>query len=213
MKLFNIKETSTQTGVSRATIYRFYEKNPDLWLETKIKTKKRLIPEAHLNLITKKNIYAKAILLGEQTTQLKRLVDLLADTNSIQYRIYQLNWDWFGTIAFKLDRNKKYSYHQMLQAFDYLIGLYGPEIDLRIFFTVEPFVNRNGTHIHFILKVGNALLTNAVLKELEGFFKGNRMELKNYDKYKPGIFYISKQGLKGEDWDILGNDLRKVSMK
>ena len=101
----------------------------------------------------------------------------------------------------------------MLQAFDYIINQYGKEIGLRIFFTVEPFNNRGGAHVHFILKVGKGLLTNAVLEELKEFFKGNRIDLKKYDKYKAGIYYISKQGLKGEDWDILGNDLSKARNK
>jgi len=213
MNLYNLKEVSDKTGMSRASIYRFYERRPELWVETKIKIKKRLIPEAHLPLITKTNIYAKALALDIQSEQLKRLVNLLADSNSIQYKLYQMDWDWFGTIAFKKDFNKKFSYHQMLQAFDYIINQFGKEIGLRIFFTVEPFNNRAGTHIHFILKVGKGLLTNAVLEELKGFFNGNRIDLKNYDKYKAGIYYISKQGLKGEDWDILGNDLSKAGKK
>lgn len=56
MKLFNLKEVSEKTGVSRAAIYRFYEEHPDLWNETQVKNKQRLIPEEHLNLIAKTNI-------------------------------------------------------------------------------------------------------------------------------------------------------------
>lgn len=206
MKLYNLKETSEKTGVSRATIYRYYEAHPELWEQTKIKNKKRLIPEEHLNLITKSNIYAKALALDSQVIELRRLVDLLTDPNSIQYRLFQLDWDWFGTISFKNDYSTKNSFHQISQAFDYIINQFGKEIGLRIFFTVEPYAVKNGTHIHFILKVGNGLLREAVLEELKGFFKGNRIDLKKYDKYRAAIFYISKQGLKGEDWDILGND-------
>ena len=208
MNLFNLKETSEKTGLSRATIYRYYEKYPELWAETKLK-KKRLIPEAHLNSMTKTNIYAKALALDQQAVQLKRLVELLTDPNTVQYKLYQMDWDYFGTVAFKNEINQKYSYHRMLQAFDYLVEYFGKEIGLRIFFTVEPFTHRGGTHLHFILKVGKGLMTNAVLAELKGFFKNNRIDLKKYDKHKAGIYYISKQGLQGEDWDILGNDLLK----
>lgn len=213
MQLFNLKETSERTGVSRATIYRFYEKNPELREETKIRNRKKVIPEAHLNLITKSNIYAKTLALDKQTGQLQRLVNLLAEPNTIQYKLYQMDWDWFGTIAFKNDYTKKSSFHRMLQAFDYIIEQFGKEIDLRMFFTVEPFTHRDGTHIHFIMKVGKGLMTNAVIAELKGFFKNNRLDLQKYDKYKPGIYYISKQGLRGEDWDILGNDLSKFGGK
>jgi hypothetical protein len=94
----------------------------------------------------------------------------------------------------------------MLQAFDYLTELYGPKIKLRIFFTVEPFYNRNGNHIHFILRVGNGMSTKAVIEDLKGFFKTDRIDLRKYDRYKAGIYYASKHGLQGENWDILGND-------
>jgi len=210
MKLYNLKETIKNTGVSRATIYRFYDENPILWEETKIKTKKRLIPEAHLNLIAKNNIYADSLSMKKDIEQQRRLIDLLSDINTIQYRLYQMKWDWFGTIAFKLDRTKQYCYHEMAQTFSHLLDLYGKEIDLRIFFTVEPFTNRGGYHIHFILRVGEALLTKAVLSDIEKFYEGNRVEFREYDKYKAGLFYVTKNGLKGEDWDIFGNNLSKA---
>jgi len=58
MNLYNLKEVTNKTGMSRASIYRFYERNADLWDQTKIKVKKRLIPESHLVLISKTNIYS-----------------------------------------------------------------------------------------------------------------------------------------------------------
>jgi hypothetical protein len=210
MNLYNLKEVSEKAGVSRATIYRFYERNNGLWNETKIKTKKRLIPESHLSLITKSNIYTTALRLEEENKQLKRLVNLLSVPNTLQYRLYQMDWDYFGTIAFKNDLNQKAAYHQMLRAFDYLIERYGKKIKLRIFFTVEPFYNRDGNHIHFILRVGNGLLTKAVIEELKVFFKNDRVDLNKYDRYKAGIYYTSKQGLQGENWDILGNDFEMI---
>lgn len=210
--LFNLKETSKQTGVSRATIYRFYERNPELWDETVIKTKKRLIPESHLNKIVKSNIYAKALAYEEQIEQLKRLVKLLKDPNTTQYRLYQLDWDWFGTIAFKNIYEKEYCFHSFQQAFYKILDEFGLKTDIRIFFTVEPFTNRKGCHIHFILSVSRPAFTKTILDILNDYFKGNRIEIVKYDPFKAGIYYISKNGMQGIDWDILGNNLDKIGL-
>lgn len=213
MHLYNLKETSEKTGVSRATIYRFYEKHPDLWAETKIKIKKRLIPEEHLSLITKTNIYTKHLALEKDVTQLRKLVNVLAGPDSIQLKLYQMGWDYFGTIAFKKEFNKSQSFHRMLQAYDHITAIHGKKTGIRIFFTVEPFTNREGTHIHFVLKVDNPLIAAAVIAEIKYYFAGNRIDIRSYDKYKAGVYYMSKKGLKGDEWDILGNNLSNTGDK
>jgi hypothetical protein len=212
MKLFNLKETSEKTGLSRATIYRYYERNPDLWSETHIKNKKRLIPEEHLPLITKTNIYAKHLAIEQECTQLKNLVDAITQ-DPFLYQVYLMGWDWFCTIAFKNEYNSKQSFHRVQQAINHIIDSYGERTDIRIFYTVEPFTNRSGTHIHFVIKVGNPFLWPEVCSELKEYFKGNRMDFKPYDKYKAGVYYMAKHGLKGENWDILGNNFSAKSIK
>ena len=211
MKLFNLIETTEKTGRSRASIYRFYILHPHLICEKKFKNKKCLIPEAHLGLIAKTNIYGKHLQLNKDYTQLKRLVDVLAIPESLQLKLYQLDWDWFGTIAFKNNYNTSQSFHRMQQAYHYIILLYGKKTNFRLFYTVEPFTNREGTHIHFVMKVKASYLTKAITEELKKYFVNNRIELQEYDKYKAGVWYISKHGLKGENWDILGNNLSKLS--
>lgn len=210
MKLNNLKETTNKTGVSRASIYRFYEKNPHLWKDTYKKSKKRLIPENHLNLIVKNNMYRNNIELERSIGKQQRLIDLLSNPNTIEYRLYQMKWDWFCTVSFKHDQTKKYCYHEMMQLFTHLLDLYGREIDLRIFFTIEPHKDRKGYHIHFILRVGDGLLTDAVIAEMKEYYEGNRVDFEPYDKYEAGLFYIAKEGLKEEDWDIVGNNLDKA---
>ncbi len=207
--LFNLKETTERTGMSRASIYRFYQKNQNLWNETKIIARKRKIPEAHLGLITRTNIYAKHIALDKDFTQLKKLVDVLAVPDSLQYKIYLLGWDWFGTVSFKRDYSKVQSYHRMSQAIDHIIDVYGPRTGLRVFFTTEPFTHREGTHIHFVLQVDKKFLTKAIIEEMNNYFKGNRIDIREYDKYKAGVYYMSKHGLRGEEWDVVGNNLSK----
>lgn len=212
MNLFNLKETTERTGVSRATIYRFYEKNPELWNETLIKNKKRLIPEEHLTLITKTNIYAKHLALEQEHTQLKNLVDAITK-DPFLYQLYLMGWDWFCTIAFKKDYNSRQSFHRMQQAVNHIIDCYGENTGINFFYTVEPFTNREGTHIHFVMKLDNPLLWKAVSTELKSYFKGNRIDIKPYDKYKAGIYYMAKHGLRGENWDFLGNNFKENKLK
>ena len=98
----------------------------------------------------------------------------------------------------------------MLQAYDHIVNIYGAKTGLRIFFTVEPFTNREGTHIHFVLQVDRSYLSKAIIAEIENHFKGNRIDWRVYDRYKAGIYYMSKLGLQNEHWDILGNNLSKI---
>ena len=213
MKLYDLKETSEKTGMSRATIYRFYEKNPELWSETNLKIKKRLIPETHLSSITKTNIYAKALVLDQQTQDLRRLVNLLSEADSNECKLYQMPWDWTGKISIRGDVTEGYCIDKMQQAFKYLVKLYGSAIGLRIFFTLEPFMSKTGPHIHFNLRVDRNFLTNRIIEELKEFFKDHRIEIKKYDPYTADIYHLLKDGEKGKDWDILGVELSKKGGK
>ena len=47
MKYETIKEFTKTVKKSRSTIYRFYTKNPDLFAETKLENRKRIIPITH----------------------------------------------------------------------------------------------------------------------------------------------------------------------
>lgn len=212
MNLFNLQETTERTGVSRATIYRFYERNQHLWDETKLKNKKRLIPEDHLAMITKTNIYAKHLALEKDHTQLKNLVDAIT-TDPFLHKLYILEWDWFCTVAFKNEYTATQSFHRMQQAINHVLECYGEKTGIRFFYTVEPFTNRGGTHIHFVMKLDNPMLWPDVKNEIKTYFNGNRVDLKPYDKYKAGIYYMAKHGLRGENWDIMLNELSAKNLK
>ena len=47
MKYETIKEFTKSVKKSRSTIYRFYVKRPDLFAETKLENRKRIIPISH----------------------------------------------------------------------------------------------------------------------------------------------------------------------
>ena len=47
------------------------------------------------------------------------------------------------------------------------------------------------------------------MEEIRNYFSYDRVEAAPYDKYQAGLFYATKGGLVGEDWDILGNNLKQ----
>ena len=51
----------------------------------------------------------------------------------------------------------------------------------------------------------NKRLEAKVFEELNNYFVYDKIDIKGYDRYKAGIFYISKDGLHFEDWDYLDN--------
>lgn len=203
MRYYNITETINKTGISRASIYRFYKNNPTLKSETRKKGGKKAYPESHINQLAKNSVYSEKLDLENENRQLKKLVDLLQNPETLEYKLYTLDWDWFGTVAFRNDYSSKASYHKMAQVCFNIMEKFGDEIHFKMLFTIEPFINRDGTHLHFLMKVDKEFFI-PVKEEICNYFKGNRLDFRKYDKYKPGIFYIAKNGLKSEEWDIMG---------
>lgn len=91
--------------------------------------------------------------------------------------------------------------------YEQLENKYGIDTDLRLFFTTEPFNNRKGYHNHFVLYVKDVKLREQIVSEIKEFFSYDRVDVGIYDRFKAALFYISKEGLVNEDWDILGNNL------
>lgn len=209
MKHENLKEFIASTKTSKSTIYRFYRKNKELFEETKMKNGKRVFPIEHLKYFDSEIMFEENKLLRMENQSMRNLIDCLVDKNSLQYRLWQLDWDFFFTIAYKSDRNKKSCFRQMHSIYETLISKYGDETGVRIFFTTEPFTNRTGFHNHFVLHVENKKLHQQIVEEIKHHFSYDRVDVGIYDKYKAGLFYVSKDGLVNEDWDVLGNNLGK----
>lgn len=203
MKLENVKEFSKRTKTSKSTIYRFYRKNEDLFLETKLKYNKRLIPVDHEKYFNSELLHDENKVLSQQNKSMRNLIDCLMDKNSLQQTLWYMDWSFFGAVAYKLDRNKKSCFKVMNSLFDMLVEKYGEETEIRLFFSTEPFANRKGYHNHFVIYVEKKRLHEEVLLFIEEFFYFDRIELKLYNKYEAGIFYAAKEGLINEDWDIL----------
>lgn len=208
MKCENLKEFIARTKSSKSTIYRFYKKNKDLFDETKLIKGKRIYPVDHARYFDSEVMHDENKILRQENQSMRNLIDCLVDKDSLQYRLWRMEWSFFFTAAYKAERNKKSCFRVMNAVYEHLINKFGEDTGLRLFFTTEEFVNRKGYHNHFVLNIENKKLHEQIVAEIKNYFSYDRVDVSLYDKYKAGVFYASKEGLVNEDWDILGNNLK-----
>ena len=213
MKYENLKEFLRTTKKSKSTIIRFYNKNRDLAEERKMKGNKRLYPVSHARYFDSEIMFDENKVLRQENQSMRNLIDNLVDKDSLQFRLWQLDWSFFITVAYRLEREKKSCFRQMHALYEHLEQKYGDVNALRLFFTSEPFTNRKGYHNHIVLNITNKKLHEEILNEIKEFFSYDRVEVGIYDKYKAAVFYMSKEGTINEDWDILGNDLKQDGLQ
>lgn len=212
MKFENLKEFIRRSKKSKSTIYRFYKKNDDLFSETKMMSDKRYFPIHHEKYFNSEKMYEENKILMSENKSMRNLIDCLSDTNSLQYKLWTMDWSFFCTIAYKTERNKKSCFRQMTSMYSHLLEKYRDDTELRMFFVTEPFTNRTGYHNHFVLHISNKELHKDISNEIKNFFRYDRVDLEPYNRYRGGLFYISKDGLSGEDWDILGTNLHQTGL-
>jgi hypothetical protein len=209
MKYETIKKFTNSVGKSRSTIYRFYVNRPDLFSQTKIEDRKRIIPESHQKYFNLEIMQDEYNIVCAENKSMRNLVDGLMDKESLCRTLWDMPWSYFMTVAYKLDRDKKSCYRMMTALYDDLISKY-PDTVIRIFFTTERFKNREGHHNHLVIYIQDKRIHCTIVEEIQRFFQFDRVEYSNYDPYKAALFYMSKEGLVNEDWDILGSDLEKI---
>ena len=205
MKYENIKEFTGTTKASKSKIYRFYKKNEELFSEAKMTNGKRLFPTHHARYFDSEVMFDENKLLHQENKSMRNLIDCLADKESLVHTFWQLDWSFFFTVAYKLERNKQSCFKQMHGVYDFLLIKYGDETGLRMFFTSEAFTNRTGYHNHFVIYIQNKKLHECIVNDVQQYFSYDRVDAGVYDKYKAGLFYICKDGLTGEDWDFINN--------
>ncbi|NOY48467.1 MAG: hypothetical protein GXO84_09815 [Chlorobi bacterium] len=215
MRYENIDEFADRVERKRRTIFRFYKDNPELKLETKKKGVKRIIPITHEK-------YWKSDLLFEEN---KKLIDdnimmenllnyLYQNDKPLANHFWGFDWSYFIGINYKDDRSKDYCITKMNKCYEMLQGKYGHETTIRLLFSTEVFSGRDfGEHNHVVLYVKNKTLRKVVLNKMKAFFKNDRFYSDEYCRYKGGIHYMLKEGVQGEDWDILGNNLKAEGIK
>lgn len=206
-KYEKINDFIRRADTSRASIYRFYKKYPDLFAETIKKNIPRYYPISHGKYFNRESLVDEIRGLELENNSMRSIIDNLMDRDSLQTKLWEMNWTFFGTIAYSSDLDKKVCYRLMCTMYNELESKYGDAIDLRLFFTTEPFKVRNGYHNHFVIYTSNSFYAESIAEDIREFFSYDRVDIVGYDKYKAGLFYMTKEGLVNEDWDILYNNL------
>ncbi|KVV15072.1 hypothetical protein [Flavobacterium sp. TAB 87] len=210
MKFEDIKAFTASTKTSKSTIYRFYNKNEDLFAETKKPSGKRLFPVIHTRYFDSEIMFDENKLLRQENQSMRNLIDSLADKDSFPRTFWQMDWSFFFTVAYKLDRNTNSCFKQMHGLYDYLSEKYKDSTELRLFFTTEPFTNRKGYHNHFVIHIEDKKLHEQIVTEIQEYFNYDRVDVSIYDRYKAGLFYMAKEGLSGENWDFIKNTAKTM---
>ena len=200
-----ITEFIISTRISRSTLYRFYKKNEEFWSETKLKSNKRMIPITHAKYFNSEVLFDELKTAKLENKSLRNLITYLADKDSYPRLFWDMNWSFFFTVAYRAERNKKSCFRLMHQLNEELTEKFGDDTKLRLFFTTEPFSNRKGYHNHFVFYIENKKLEPQICDYIRKFFEYDRVDASAYDMFQAGIFYMSKEGMQGEDWDILKN--------
>ncbi|WP_264564676.1 hypothetical protein [Flavobacterium sp. N3904] len=205
MKYDDLKKFIKSTKASKSTIYRFYKKNEDLFAETKKPNGKRLFPVDHARYFDSEVMFDENKILRQENQSMRNLIDCLAEKNSFQNTFWEMEWSFFFTVAYKAERNKNSCFKQMHGLYDYLTDKYGISTEIKLFFTTESFTNRKGYHNHFVIHIEDKKLHEQIVTDIQDYFNYDRVDVSKYDRYKAGLFYMSKDGLTGEDWDFISN--------
>ncbi len=206
MKIEPLKEFVKRTQVSESTIKRFYRNNPELKAEV-VKRKKNYYPIEHARYFNSEIMFDENKQLRQENSSMRNVINSLMDKESMQSTLWYMDWSYFCTAAYKLERNKKSCRRMMGGLYENLLERYGDRTTIRLFYTTEPFANRNGYHNHFVIYISNKALENAIIDDISLYFEYDRLDCKIYDPYKAALFYMVKNGIHGDDWDLLGNNL------
>lgn len=206
-KYEKINDFIRTANTSRASIYRFYKKYPDLLGETIKKKIPRFYPVSHAKYFNKEVLVDEIREAEAENNSMRKIIDHLMDRDSLQTRLWEMDWAFFGTVAYASDLDKKTCYRLMTAMYQELENKYGDSVDIRLFFTTEPFNLRKGHHNHFVINVSNTFYAESIAEDIRTFFSYDRVDIVGYDKYKAGLFYMTKEGLVNEDWDIMYNNL------
>lgn len=91
MKYENIIEFTNNTKTSKSKIYRFYNRNKDLFSDTILRNGKRLFPIDHVRYFDSEVMFDENKILRQENQSMRNLIDCLVDKDSLQYRLWQLD--------------------------------------------------------------------------------------------------------------------------
>lgn len=199
---YNSKEIAETCNISERTIERkrinmMNEKCNTHWFKTKKKPFKYKFD--FLSEFLSNDIYRQI----KRNKQLETTIDCLKGKDSIGKHLFSLPWDYFITISYEQSLNRNHCFTEISKLYE-KINSTSTDTN-RMFFVTEPFNNRTGYHNHLVLKSSAA--KEGLIKLITSQVSRGIIDIKPYDPYLAGLFYICKKGVQGEDWDILGNRL------
>ncbi|MFZ9954533.1 MAG: hypothetical protein ACO3E1_00265 [Flavobacteriales bacterium] len=212
------KEFLAKANTSRSSLIRLTKdlmKKKAEWKITYIKetAKGNLFHHSLLSQFIPEWCLNKLVEYEEHFDDMRNLVAVLEDSNSLPYILYKMKWDSFITVAYAKTYKPERCFIMMSEVANILEEKCGKGIEFRMFFTTESFSHREGHHNHFFLRVGNHERREYALDFIKDYFAGDRVDIKSYDQEKAGLFYIAKSGLQGTEWDIRGNNLGNAQTK
>ena len=212
------KEFIKKAEISRSSLLRLTKdliKKKSEWKTNYIKetANGNLFHKALLSKFIPDWCLTKLVEYEEHFDDMRNLVAVLEDPNSLPYTFYKMKWDNFITVAFAKTYTPERCFSMMSEIADILEIKCGKGIEFRLFFTTESFHHREGYHNHFFLRIGNHEIREYALDLIKDYFSEDRVNILSYDSEKAGLFYIAKNGLEGIDWDFRGNNLSNVQPK
>ena len=203
MKLLKIKDFLKEAETSKSSIYRLFNNHPHLKENTKLVSNRRLIPIGYNKYFDMDEMIKDEKRLIQDNEDKKELIDLILNDGDGITSFWQKQWDLFVTVSYKDEISSISSHRKMNKIFDSIKHEYGHESDFRMLFTTEEYKIRDGYHNHFVFYSSNKSMLPNVKKYILQHFRFDHVTLDDYNKYKPGVYYICKHGLKGESWDFL----------
>ena len=206
MKHQVIEEFEKTTNRTAKTIGRFYKKYPALKKETiKNGRKPRKYPTSHAKYFSMENMIKEYNIAEGEVKCMQNVLDKLYVNDSIPTTMWYRRWTFFVTVAYRQERNRNSCRRRMDTCFKLLNKKYGNRTKIEMFYNTEPHTNRKSFHNHFVIYIENQALHQKVVKDLNLFFKSDRVDCQKYDKYKGAVYYTAKHGLQGINWDFHKN--------
>ncbi len=215
---YTTKEFIAKAEISRSSLLRLTKelmKKKSEWKTNYIKEtdKGNLFHKSLLSQFIPDWCLKKLVEYEEHFDDMRNLVAVLEDPNSLPYTLYKMRWDNFITVAYAKVYTPERCFSMMSEIADILETKCGTVIEFRLFFTTESFHRREGYHNHFFLRVGHHEIREYALELIKDYFANDRVDIRSYDSEKAGLFYISKNGLSGIEWDLRGNNLSNIQPK
>lgn len=197
-----MNEFTSTISTSRSTVNRFYKKYKSLKKERKKESRYMLIPESHIKYFRMDLMIEHELKLKKQVEQMKNLLECIRQGDDMQNFLWEMEWDLFATVSYKNIMRALTCVETMNRFYQQIKEIAG-ESEVRLFFTTEAYMDRKGHHNHFVCYCSDKTLIPAIQEHIEHTFSRDQVDLQTYDENDTAIFYITKNGIQGADWDLL----------